>query len=66
MQLREWDFLMQLTRRHCASDFEIQNKDRKPYTGRGYREVDRKVPPMEETIQRRETISPKTFRSFDS
>ena len=66
MQLRKWVFLMWLTRRHCASDFKSLNKNRKPHTGRGYWKADREILPMEETIQRRETISPKTSRSFNS
>ena len=45
MQLWKWVFLMQLTRRCCASDFKSQNKNGKPYTSRGHWEVDWKFHP---------------------
>ena len=53
-------------RRCYASNLKSQNKNRKPHTGRGYSKAGREIPPMEETIQRRETISLKTSRSFNS
>ena len=59
MQLQKWVFLMWLITRCCASDFECQNKNGKPYAGRGHWEADWKVPPMEETIQRQDTIPQK-------
>ena len=35
MRFQKWVFHMQLTRRCCASDFKSQDKNRKPYIGRG-------------------------------
>ena len=40
MQFRKWVFYRQLTRRHCASDSESQNKNRESYIGRGHGKVD--------------------------
>ena len=45
---------------------KVKTKTGNHTPGRGYRKADGEIPPMEEAIQRRETISPKISRSINS